>query len=912
MTETPPHRPRRVLLIGWDAADWQMMNPLLEARQMPNLERLINGGVMGNLATLFPIISPMLWNSIATGKTADKHGVLGFTEPDPAGGIRPFASTSRRTKAIWNIFQQALGWRCNVIGWLASHPAEPLDGIVISDLFPRTKRIGPNLWNVPKLSVHPEELAAAFGPMRMSVNEITEHLVLPFIPRAAEIDQKSDPRLGMFASVLSDACTIQAAATAAMETGPWDFTAVYFDAIDHFSHGFMPFHPPRQEQIPERDFEIYREVMNGAYRFHDLLLGRLVELAGPDALIVLCSDHGFKSGVLRPIANPHEPAGPILWHRDYGMLVLHGPGVKQDERVYGASLLDLTPTLLTLCGLPVGEDMDGKPLLEALVDHTPPPRIPSWDAVEGRSGMHPAGFTWEASPEASRDLMKQFAALGYIDDPGANEASAVEGVALECRYNLSQVHLSAGRPEEAVTIMEDLVRQRPWESRFIHQLANAYLKAEYFQAATDLLARAYPPEDPAAGTPLVVWIMRAKAHLGRGERNRAAQCLALCMRMMLRHPHVWVEAGRLWLELRRYEPAEACFRRALELDPDNAPAWQALSTIHVHRHENGPAIDCALEAVARLHHLPVAHFNLGVALAREERFPEAVIALRRAVGMQPKLVNAHRWLAVLHAAKAPDSFLAGVHRNAALQHSRERGSKMDARRSRADEVRPIPDLPSPAERAEREHRARPGRFGEADVAPSGRTFTLVSGLPRSGTSLMMQMLAAGGLAPQTDGERRPDADNPEGYLEWEAIKRLPHEPAILDAPELERRALKIVSPLLNHLPREHRYRVIFMCRPVGEVARSQAKMIGRRGTAGLAEDEASIAAALHSHVDATLQMLRGAPTVFDLLEVDYPALVRDPAPWAARIAEFLGSELLPHAGRMAAAVRPDLHRNRPE
>src|SRR5215470_19233929 len=92
---------KKVLLIGWDAADWKVINPLLDLGLMPALNDLVNNGVMGNLATLTPILSPLLWTSIATGKRADKHGILGFVEPDPVTGkLRPVSSTSRQGKAI--------------------------------------------------------------------------------------------------------------------------------------------------------------------------------------------------------------------------------------------------------------------------------------------------------------------------------------------------------------------------------------------------------------------------------------------------------------------------------------------------------------------------------------------------------------------------------------------------------------------------------------------------------------------------------------------------------------------------------------------------------------------------------------------------------------------------------------------
>src|SRR5881392_4296433 len=97
------HRPRKVLLIGWDAADWRVIMPLIDAGKMPNLARLIEEGICGNVATLQPVLSPILWTSIATGKRAYKHGIHGFSEPLPDGSaVRPVTILSRNTKAIWN------------------------------------------------------------------------------------------------------------------------------------------------------------------------------------------------------------------------------------------------------------------------------------------------------------------------------------------------------------------------------------------------------------------------------------------------------------------------------------------------------------------------------------------------------------------------------------------------------------------------------------------------------------------------------------------------------------------------------------------------------------------------------------------------------------------------------------------
>ncbi len=757
----PPTEPisppaRRILFIGWDAADWQMIDPLIEQDQMPNLARLIEGGVMGSVATLHPIVSPMLWTSIATGKLADKHGIHGFTEPNPKGGARMATSTSRRTKALWNIFQQALGWRCNVVSWWASHPAEPLDGVTVANTFFNSRREN-GKWQVFPHSVHPPEAARELLPLLLDINEVDPSLVLPFIPRAAEIDQKGSDRLETFSRLLAECCSVQGVATGLMEAGNWDFTAVYFDAIDHFAHGFMPHHPPRMEHVPEAEFELYKDVMTGVYRFHDMMLGSLMELAGPETTIVLCSDHGFQSGGLRPVGNPREPAGPVLWHREFGILVMNGPGIKRDERIYGATLLDIAPTLLTLAGLPVGRDMDGKPLLEALVDPSTPAPIPSWDDVPGRDGRHPAGFEPDDTGESSAELLRQFAALGYIDDPGENHAKGAADAERENAYNMAEVYLASGRAAQAVTVLEKLVNDYAWESRYIHQLANAYLKAGQYRAAHNLLDRAYPLNTRSEPPPVVVMQLWAKAKLRLRDHQGAADFLHYATGRMLRSSGLWVENGWLWLELGALQLAERSFRRAVELDADAASAFHGLAHIHLRRRENPEAIDAALQALQRLYHLPRAHLCLGVALAREKRYDEALIALQRAVQMVPGMIDGHRWLAALYSSRSPDSLRAGVHRNHARRLSRERAHAAGARRATAEAARPIPDLPPARERERLGEVARP-----LPVSPgtSGRSFTLVSGLPRSGTSLMMQMLAAGGLPAQTDGERTADVDNP--------------------------------------------------------------------------------------------------------------------------------------------------------
>ena len=201
---------------------------------MPNLQKFCDEGVSGNLSTIRPVLSPMLWTSIATGKRAWKHGIHGFSEPCPASGaIRPITNLSRKTKAVWNIFNQQ-GWKSNVVGWWPSSPAEPINGVMVSNHFQQAvKPLGED-WPMRPGTVHPKELEEPLKEMRVHPEELGNEHILPFIPKAGGIDQSKDKRMEGCAKTIAEISGIHAAATACMHNEPWDFMAVYYDGIDHF------------------------------------------------------------------------------------------------------------------------------------------------------------------------------------------------------------------------------------------------------------------------------------------------------------------------------------------------------------------------------------------------------------------------------------------------------------------------------------------------------------------------------------------------------------------------------------------------------------------------------------------------------------------------------------------------------
>jgi predicted AlkP superfamily phosphohydrolase/phosphomutase len=237
-------------------------------------------------------------------------------------------------------------------------------------------------------TVHPPELAETLAELRVHPEELTASHIAPFVPDLEKIDQTKDQRLLSIAKITAEASSMHAAATWIMENQPWDFLAVYYDAIDHYCHGFMKFHPPHREGIPRDLYDFYHGVVEGGYRFHDMMLERLLQLAGDDTTVIICSDHGFHPDHLRPIQLPQEPAGPAAEHSPYGMIAMRGPAIKQDQLIYGSTLLDITPTILTLFDLPTAHDMEGRPLLQAFKQAPDIKVIDSWEEVAGDCGMH--------------------------------------------------------------------------------------------------------------------------------------------------------------------------------------------------------------------------------------------------------------------------------------------------------------------------------------------------------------------------------------------------------------------------------------------------------------------------------------------------------------------------------------------
>ncbi len=846
------HTANKVLLIGWDAADWKFLSPFMDEGIMPNLKRLVEGGVKGRLATLDPPLSPTLWTSIATGKRPYKHGIHGFTEPDPSGkGIRPINNTNRKVKAIWNILTQH-GLKSNVVGWWPSHPAETIKGVMVSDFYQRANTPIDKPWPMAKGTVQPESLTDTMARLRIHPHELTAAHIQPFVPEAYKIDQRKDKRLQSIAKVTADCSTIHSATTYLMENTEWDFTAVYFDAIDHYCHGFMKYHPPYRPHISKQDFELYKDVVKSGCRYHDMMLGRLLQLAGEDTTIMLISDHGFHPDHNRPTTIPKEPAGPAIEHSPYGIVVMKGPGIKKDELLFGASLLDITPTLLTLFGLPVAEDMDGKVLVHAFENEPKIETIKSWENIKGKDGQH-AGAVEQSQEEMEAEL-RQLIELGYIADPGDDIEAAVKRTRDENNFYLARAYFDGGEWEEGIKLLEQLHAENQEVMRYASRLAHGYQTVGKFKNARrtvnhirENFDRESPQLDVLEGTLL----------LSEQRYKKALDLFEKAEREAGEMPHLHLRIANAYLQLNKLETAEKIIQKAIAADPEDVHAHHTLGICRYRMMRYEEAVDNFMEAIGLMYYFPAAHFYLGETLMALERYGDAAQAFDVCLRLAPGMNMARQRLIAIY-----EQFL-------------EQPGK--AFKYRADFENKI--------------------LGE---------ITVVSGLPRSGTSMMMQMLEAGGLEIFTDKERTADESNPKGYYEHGAVKNLAKNKKWL--PQANGKAVKVIAQLLPHLPMNFRYQIIFMERNLLEVMQSQQQMLSRNGKKTKAD---TLPLALMKKYEATMEKTKKwaekQPNV-DIHFVKYADAVDNAFMEAMKVNDFLGGHLQPEL--MAEQIDGKLYRER--
>jgi Tfp pilus assembly protein PilF len=588
---------RKVLVVGWDGADWLMMRPLLDAGRLPNLAKLIAGGVSGELRSQEPLLSPLIWTTIATGKPVAEHGIADFLVKDPeSGGLVPISSASRKVHALWTLLP-AFGLSTDTVAWWATWPAEPTRGTMVTD------RVAYQLFDYsaeaeadPAGKVHPAAAWPAVASHLVSAEEVPFSDVTRFLDvpeaelarrwEALPADRRQDDPANHLRKILATTRSYHAIALDLLEEQA-DLTLVYYEGTDTVGHLFARFLPPRMPGVDAADVGRYGQALPRFYEYADELLGELLAKAGDDTLVLLISDHGFFTGRARPESDPHDwEGGAPQWHRLYGIVVGDGPGIGHG-RVDGASIFDVAPTVLAALGLPVPEDMPGRPL---------PALLPS-AAQAGEVAGELASYEVlpRARPDAVRttgaedeERLRELVALGYISPsalderraaggapaadggrPAAGEAppaaagADLEGLATEA-YNLGRIAQRAGRFDEAERHYRTAVERTPSFGMAWGSLAQvASLRGDH-SGAFDLLVEGFSKSGSMPRSGITGLVDEAKS---AGRLDDAERVLER-MRPSLADDAVYHAAWGLLQESRGdLGAALASYERALAIDP---------------------------------------------------------------------------------------------------------------------------------------------------------------------------------------------------------------------------------------------------------------------------------------------------------------------------------------------------------
>ena len=404
----------RVIVLGLDGAGWNFINPMLERGLLPHLKALMDEGSYGVLETIKPTKSPVIWTSIATGKSMLKHGIVDFTHAGTGADPKPipFTSVDRRVKAFWNILSDH-GRSVGVVNWHTGYPPEKVNGFMVSDHLHEVGRTGSlsrNLVTYPTSLQKTLEFTAQKDPAKVYRQEN-----LPNFKKRKRLGamDRSYPRI-----VLKDE-TAKLDALYMLKRYPVEVFAAYFSILDFVNHFIYWSINPKLRQkgrieeqrlghvSPETREALdatCSRLMEPFYAYADRIVGEFLDAVGHDVTLIVCSDHSF---LFHNGRYAHYEALEI----PHGILLIKGPNIRKGYKIPKAHIYDVLPTMLYSLGMPVARDMDGKVLTDIFdrdfLDRKPVAFIPTYE--DGKKNK-PA----ELDPATKEKLLEELRALGYI------------------------------------------------------------------------------------------------------------------------------------------------------------------------------------------------------------------------------------------------------------------------------------------------------------------------------------------------------------------------------------------------------------------------------------------------------------------------------------------------------------------
>jgi len=444
----------RVIVLALDGVDPHAVDLLMSEGKLPNFAKMKTDGAYAPLLSQVPLLSPVVWTTVATGKTPDEHRIGHFVAINPKTSEQlPVTSQMRKSLALWNILSNE-GRKVAVTGWWATWPAETVNGAVVSDhvayhfLFDQgleAKEDKPGL-------TYPPELKSEIAPLIVKPSDIDYDTVSGYLDiDRAELDKPFDFKdpVAHFRWALAASESYKNIGLHLWKTENPDDLFVYIEGVDSTSHLFG--HVFRNEALAGELAEQkarYGRAVEQMYIHADEIVGEFIAAMDADTTLVVLSDHGFELGAVLDDPSMSRDFRRVSerYHRLRGILYMYGRDVVRGS-INDPSILDIAPTILALNGVPAAADMTGR-ILQASLETPAPERVPTYE-----KGTKTAET--ENAPEQSnvdKEVLEKLKSLGYL---GTTSPTG--------DVSLAMVLFEQKRYDEAAAAFEKLIEEKPDE-----------------------------------------------------------------------------------------------------------------------------------------------------------------------------------------------------------------------------------------------------------------------------------------------------------------------------------------------------------------------------------------------------------------------------------------------------------------